>query len=920
LPHSVGLSGSCIDGTIYALPYSQGWDESIEIPFNWQVLLNGAGLVEVYNAALSEPHSAPHSVMIWNNTNPDGPFLVAPPLSSSLPLNSVRTVFWAKGTGILKVGVMDDPDQADSFSTFETIDLSLDWAEYEVGFQTYSGSGRYITFKNESIGASSVVLDDLLFTTLLTNDLDAYTISGDSTPNVGESAVYQTEVINRGTAPQSGFQVKLFTAENIEVASVTGPALAPGQTAQVSLSWTPAIAGQAAVYAKVILTGDQLPANDATPMLNLLVRPAGTVELTIGAGNETARIPFDLHYYNSLHQCLIYNTEFGNHPSGVINNLGLYNQFMQNQSIPVKIWLGTTTLSDLTTGWIATNAHSLVYEGLLNFPEGSNYLEIDLQQPFIYLNGENLVLTCERVMETTIHDQLNLFRTQTGTTQRARNAFSNAVDYDPMNPPLSGEGTLSGQFPKTTFIMISGEGGNLSGTVWGPGNQPLSGVDVSIGVEGYHTETNAQGIYAISCIWPGTYQVNFSHFGYHSQNLSVTIVEGSNTIQNLTLVPMTQVSVNGTVLASDTGTGLAGAEIALSGYTTYNATTNATGYFNIPGVFANLSYNYTITAQDFQVVSGLIVVGSSNYAMGDIILPEMAYPPTAAVAQENPGGISVTINWQVPSGESSQKTSFKIKPRKERDLIGYMVWRMSEGQENNEADWISISSEPVIEHSLEDTGWQNVPNGSYRWAVKAVYANNILSSPSLSNLLLQVIENGYISGFVRRQNNTPLQGAEVSSVGFTAITNAAGAYTLALPEGIYDVSCAASGYVSQTSAGVIVAPNQNTNLNFTMGAVSVPDEEIPAAGTRLLGSHPNPFKDSTIVGYTLKETTQIKIDIFNIKGQLVKTLLKETKEPGRGFTAWDGTDNSGEKVSSGVYYCRMTTGNYIGTSKMLLIK
>ncbi len=101
---------------------------------------------------------------------------------------------------------------------------------------------------------------------------------------------------------------------------------------------------------------------------------------------------------------------------------------------------------------------------------------------------------------------------------------------------------------------------------------------------------------------------------------------------------------------------MAGATIALSGYEPYEATTNATGNFTIPNVFANQTYNYVATAVGYQPATGQVVVGTTNVNMGDIIVNEMAYPPHSVVAQEAANFSNVTVTWQPPNPNAQSIT------------------------------------------------------------------------------------------------------------------------------------------------------------------------------------------------------------------------------------------------------------------------
>lgn len=64
----------------------------------------------------------------------------------------------------------------------------------------------------------------------------------------------------------------------------------------------------------------------------------------------------------------------------------------------------------------------------------------------------------------------------------------------------------------------------------------------------------------------------------------------------------------------------------------------------------------------------------------------------------------------------------------------------------------------------------------------------------------------------------------------------------------------------------------------------------------------------------------MKINVYNIKGQLVADLVNERKDQGSHSVIWDGKDNNGNLVSSGIYYAKLATGGKIATAKMLMLK
>jgi hypothetical protein len=98
------------------------------------------------------------------------------------------------------------------------------------------------------------------------------------------------------------------------------------------------------------------------------------------------------------------------------------------------------------------------------------------------------------------------------------------------------------------------------------------------------------------------------------------------------------------------------------------------------------------------------------------------------------------------------------------------------------------------------------------------------------------------------------------------------------------------------------------------------DDNVQQAITALKGNFPNPFNPSTEIAYSLKEAGKVKIEIYNLKGQLVKTLINDTMPQGEHRITWNGKDQRGNGVSSGIYFYKMKVGGYTGTRKMMLMK
>ncbi len=95
--------------------------------------------------------------------------------------------------------------------------------------------------------------------------------------------------------------------------------------------------------------------------------------------------------------------------------------------------------------------------------------------------------------------------------------------------------------------------------------------------------------------------------------------------------------------------------------------------------------------------------------------------------------------------------------------------------------------------------------------------------------------------------------------------------------------------------------------------------QIPKV-TKLNKNYPNPFNPETTISYSVKNAGPVSINIFNIKGQKINTLVNESKAAGNYKIVWKGLDNNNKKVASGIYFYRMKSGNYTSTKKMILMK
>jgi len=85
-------------------------------------------------------------------------------------------------------------------------------------------------------------------------------------------------------------------------------------------------------------------------------------------------------------------------------------------------------------------------------------------------------------------------------------------------------------------------------------------------------------------------------------------------------------------------------------------------------------------------------------------------------------------------------------------------------------------------------------------------------------------------------------------------------------------------------------------------------------------NYPNPFNSSTIIQFALPSASRVQLDIYNILGQKVKTLVDQELPAGLMSVTWDGRNETGNNVASGVYFYRMVTREFQSSKKLLLLK
>jgi len=232
----------------------------------------------------------------------------------------------------------------------------------------------------------------------------------------------------------------------------------------------------------------------------------------------------------------------------------------------------------------------------------------------------------------------------------------------------------------------------------------------------------------------------------------------------------------------------------------------------------------------------------------------------------------------------------------------------------------------------------NVANGSYHYIVKAIYdadpddiesaASNRVTAevdftPSVTYTVTGTVTFAQ-AGYTPDTATVTLENAGGVTFGPAPVTVATGAFSIAeVPAGAYGVtvSFTLDGDTRSYSPENFTVGEGATTLNITVPQSASDDDTVfvPVV-TALRANYPNPFNPTTTVVFDMARAGHVSLEVYNVKGQLVRVLANGGYDAGRHSVVWNGDDLSGRSVGSGVYFYRMTTEGYSTVRKMLLMK
>jgi hypothetical protein len=650
----------------------------------------------------------------------------------------------------------------------------------------------------------SIVINADLTTThkinmpLAQNELAALSISGSSFASIGQPTPYYITIRNEGanTIAGSAYTIRLMQdGTDTELTSVSGTTLLSGQSNQIIVPWTPTTTGNIDLYGLIDFPADEYLDNNKTDIFRVEVHTAGSIVRYIGdpdSEHTNTTYPISFHVFNSISQTIFHETEIGSY--GLITHIAYTVNSRGNSAgnIPVRIFMRTVEQDTFLPGptWLAINTFTEVYTGLINIGvEGTYEIVFPLTTPFNYTGG-NLVICTFKPWYTDPQTGNTMKVSSVSSPRTHRQASSlNEIILNSFHISFTGGVPIS-EIPNVRMVINSGPMGALSGTITRGGN-PVAGATVSVDGTSIKAISNNAGQYMLSYIPVGVINITATKVGYNDyKSQSITIINGTTATHNIVMEELPKVNVSGTVLASDTGEGLSGAKVRLTGYAEYvGFETDANGLFTISGVYTDKTYTLYITHPRYTTHrDGTISVGSSDLIIEDITLQErlVAVSNVVATAISNS---QVNLTWVPPSfsenatldnttDETQKKqvvsiddSGFRTHPlvdifarkltdesrnipnrrnvavnteqnvptiqNSSRVLLGYHIYRASLENLENKGNW-DVVYKDAQGTSIEDTGWGDVENGLYRYIVVAVYTDDNQAEPVFSNIIEKI--------------------------------------------------------------------------------------------------------------------------------------------------------------------------------------
>jgi len=332
-----------------------------------------------------------------------------------------------------------------------------------------------------------------------------------------------------------------------------------------------------------------------------------------------------------------------------------------------------------------------------------------------------------------------------------------------------------------------------------------------------------------------------------------------------------------------------------------NLTVNGTNQ-SVTGLTQGTQYYYRVRAVNAS--------GSSDNSNVQPVTTTAPPDPPSTLSTTEITQTSFRASWNASTGATSYKLDVSINSSFSSFVPGY----------NN----LTVNNTTQVVSGLN-------PGSMYYWRVRAVNTNGTSSNSGIESLM------------TIPPNPVALDATNVTNTTFQANWNAAtSATSYKLDVSLNNsFSSFVTGYnnltVNDTNQSVtnltpgtqyyyrvraVNASGESGNSNIievTMPVSSDDPNNVPVV-TELIGCYPNPFNPSTTIKFSLDSPQHVMIQIFDISGRNVGNLVDDIRNKGTYTVSWNGTDNHGNSLASGVYLIQMKAGTYAVTRKVMMLK
>jgi len=246
----------------------------------------------------------------------------------------------------------------------------------------------------------------------------------------------------------------------------------------------------------------------------------------------------------------------------------------------------------------------------------------------------------------------------------------------------------------------------------------------------------------------------------------------------------------------------------------------------------------------------------------------------------------------------------KVSSETGYDYLMFYIDNIQMGQWSGDMDWEELSY-PVTAGSH-----------TFKWIYnKDSYVSSGQDRGWIDQIIFPPIAAGNLgtlSGIVTdASTDLPIESAMVGGVYPTAPD---GTYSFEIIPGDFEICAYHEDYDLLCLTATIIA-NETTTLDFEL----VPATSVPNHETKLITLHnfPNPFSNKTIITTEIEENANLICEIMDMNGGLVTMLFNGNVKKGTFTVEWDGTNKQGKRVSPGIYFCKIQSGNRLGFHKLV---